>query len=248
MSYFPIKIMKQKPQLTDDEIRSHMDFDKLLLLSKEASVIQSIRSWGKLSALAPAVVLIATIVYTIVYTLHQQNPERSNNQSPESTQPIKQDSTVRSNQQPILQKERESQASAKKEIVNKPKQTEAKPIIKPEAKTNELSDSSRNQSLMQFTEAEPVEGYPALYEYFNRELKYPVEVAKDSIEGTVVVSFIIDVDGKPGEIKVINSLGELFDKESIRVIENMPKWKAATINSEAASTRLSIPLTFKILK
>ena len=99
-----------------------------------------------------------------------------------------------------------------------------------------------------FTEAEPIDGYPALYAYFNRELKYPQELAKDSVEGTVTVSFIINENGKPAAIKIITSLGEVFDKESIRIIENMPAWKPATINGSATATRLSIPLTFQIKK
>ena len=251
MSHTQIKIMKLKPQLTDDEIRSHMDFDKLLRLRKDAANIKSTPKWARLSAfLLSAIALVATVVYTF----NQKSKEKyelTNKQKPESTQPATQDSMVQANPPIIPDKEQERNETAKVEPtqneVSKPKPAEVTPVVIPDPDAGEQSDSI-HQLPPHFTEAEPIDGYPALYEYFNRELKYPVEAVRDSIDGTVIVSFEIDVNGLPREIKVMNSLGESFDKESIRVIENMPKWKAATIDGEATPTRLSIPLTFKILK
>ena len=99
-----------------------------------------------------------------------------------------------------------------------------------------------------FTEAEPIDGYPAIYQYFNRELKYPMEVSNDSTEGIMMVSFAINKRGRPEAIRITNSLGKAFEKESMRVIENMPLWKPATINGEPTVVRLSVPLTFSITK
>jgi TonB family protein len=109
-----------------------------------------------------------------------------------------------------------------------------------------IADRPKNTA-SQFTEAAPVEGYAALYSYFDKELKYP-GVLKDSIEGIVTVSFAINEKGKPDRIKIENSLGSAFDAECKRVIENMPLWTPATINGKPISVRLSIPLTFKIKK
>jgi TonB family protein len=97
-----------------------------------------------------------------------------------------------------------------------------------------------------YTEAEPLSGYPDLYAYFQKELKYPVEALKDSIEGIVSVSFVINRNGKPEQIKILHSLGAAFDSEAIRVISAMPEWKPASLNGKPMPARISMPLTFQV--
>jgi protein TonB len=228
--------MKQKPQLTDEEIRSHMDFDKLLQLSKTAGagLAHPTPQWlTYITYILPAVTVLLTVLYYVwpdKNENYQPVPDHGQNSSLnldgadlKETPPI---------QSPAIKRE------------------EKKPATLPPAKWEDNKQSTQPKeekiSLSKFTQAEPLDGYSALYEYFNRELKYPVEVAKDSIEGTVTVSFAINEQGKLKDIRIVNSLGEAFDKESIRIIENMPAWKAATVNGKATETRMSIPLTFRI--
>lgn len=94
--------------------------------------------------------------------------------------------------------------------------------------------------------AEPVDGYEALYTYFSNELIYPQGAVKDSIEGVLIVKFLINKEGKPEKIETAGTLGKLFDQEAIRLIGNMPPWKPATINGKPISSKLSLPLTFRI--
>ena len=97
-----------------------------------------------------------------------------------------------------------------------------------------------------FTEAEPLEGFPALYAYFDAALTYPLEALKDSLEGTVLVQFTIDQEGKPQDLKIIQSLGKYFDDEALKVVQSMPQWKPATVNGTPVESRISIPLSFQI--
>jgi TonB family protein len=99
-----------------------------------------------------------------------------------------------------------------------------------------------------YMQAEPLLGYPDLYEYFNANLVYPPEALKDSIQGVQTVSFVINAEGKPEQIEVVKSLGEPFEKEVKRLIENMPEWKPATLNGKPVSSKISLPLTFQIQK
>jgi TonB family protein len=99
-----------------------------------------------------------------------------------------------------------------------------------------------------YFQAEPLMGYSDLYEYFNANLVYPVEALKDSIQGVQTVSFVINTKGKPEQIEVIKSLGQPFEKECLRLIENMPEWKPATLNGKPVNSKISIPLTFQIQK
>jgi len=226
-----IKIMKTKPTLTDEEIRSHMDFDKLLQVHKAGvgSVNGSI-TWFKIAGYtAPVVLVIAALVYSL-WPSDTVGPEN------QPTAVVQIDSIKADDSEIELLTE------------------EVKPNLTPRQKV----ESAKNQSqplqkseqptVPTFTQAEPVDGYPELYSYFSHELKYPTVALKDSLEGVVSVSFTINEQGKPTDVKITNSLGELFDLECRRVIESMPAWKAATVNGSPISTRMSIPLTFRITK
>jgi len=94
--------------------------------------------------------------------------------------------------------------------------------------------------------AEPIIGYPKLYTYFDEELKYPENLQSDSINGVITASFVINTEGNPEQITIINSLGPAFDEEVKRLIVGMPKWKPATLNGKPVTSKVSIPFTFTI--
>jgi TonB family protein len=232
-----VKIMK-KPELTDEEIRSHMQFDELLDACKIRGPVSVSAKWFYTAGYVASIVLvISTALY---FFLPKPNKVKENNNQPLRVYPLDSAGRVKSQ---IIQGIPKVNAQEKK--INAAQSTVSS---KKKEQNSALPPNENNKVLSQFTEAEPVDGYPALYEYFDHELKYPVNVVRDSVEGVVTVSFAINQDGKPGLIKIENSLGTMFDKECERVIESMPSWKPATINGKPISTRLSIPLTFKIKK
>jgi TonB family protein len=99
-----------------------------------------------------------------------------------------------------------------------------------------------------YVPAEPIKGYPELYSYFSNNLLYPKEAMKDSVQGVLTVSFIINKNGKPEKIEVANSLGTLLDQEAIRLIREMPEWKPAVLNGKPIPSRISLPITFQLVK
>jgi len=233
-----IKIMK-KPELTDEEIFSHMQFDKLLDSYKVTGPKRFSAKWFYTTGyVTSAVLLISTALY---FFLPGSNKVNYHNSQPHQT--YLHDSSSRVKRQ-VIQLTPKIENQDKKVSTNRPKVSEKR---KDQSKTSPI-DSNKKTMSSQFTEAEPIDGYSALYEYFDRELKYPINEVGGSVEGIVTVSFAINQDGKPDLIKIENSLGVAFDKECQRVINSMPKWKPATISGKPISTRLSIPLTFKIKK
>jgi TonB family protein len=62
-------------------------------------------------------------------------------------------------------------------------------------------------------------------EHVKNELKYPEEALSDSIQGRVVVRYVVQTDGNVGEIEVVESVHPLLDEEAKRVIRAMEKWK-----------------------
>lgn len=99
-----------------------------------------------------------------------------------------------------------------------------------------------------FVEAVPVDGFPALYQYFDDNLMYPPEVIHEEIEGSVIVKFVIDVDGSPGKILIERSLHHKIDSTAIELIRGMPKWHPATLDGQPVISTHRIPLFFQISK
>jgi TonB family protein len=99
-----------------------------------------------------------------------------------------------------------------------------------------------------YRQAEPRDGYPVLYAYFEKNLVYPRAAVKDSVEGVVNVVFSIDAEGKPKNITIENSLGPLFDQEAVRLLNNMPLWKPASYNGKVVPSKISLPITFALNK
>jgi len=60
--------------------------------------------------------------------------------------------------------------------------------------------------------------------FINSNMKYPESALRDSIEGTVVVSFVVDKKGVIQEPKVTKSVAPSLDSEALRIIGIMPKW------------------------
>ncbi len=77
-------------------------------------------------------------------------------------------------------------------------------------------------------------------------LKYPEEARKDSISGTVYVTFIVEKSGDISNINILKGVHPSIDQEAMRVIELMPPWTPGKTNGEAVRVRFNMPLQFKL--
>ncbi|HAA13203.1 MAG TPA: hypothetical protein DCE41_16530 [Cytophagales bacterium] len=123
------------------------------------------------------------------------------------------------------------------------------PVPEPEEEEIPMSfeEGSFSPAPRVLTEAEPWDGFPALYEFLRKETQYPTEALPDSVQGIVWVAFQIDTLGRPQKVRVAESLHPLLDHEATRVIRNMPDWKPARMGETPVVSRLTIPITFRIL-
>ncbi|HEY6160455.1 MAG TPA: energy transducer TonB, partial [Bacteroidia bacterium] len=89
-------------------------------------------------------------------------------------------------------------------------------------------------------------GTAAMISYIQHNIYYP-EMAKDNgISGRVFVSFYIDALGKVQNPTVLKSASPMLDSEALRVIRNMPRWTAAKKNGLPVSSKMVIPINFKL--
>lgn len=86
-----------------------------------------------------------------------------------------------------------------------------------------------------------------LDEHISKTLVYPKEYIKDAIKTRVFVGFNIDRKGKIVNIRVrARKDKELFKKEAIRVISNIPKLKPAMHGGEKVTVSYTTVITFSL--
>ena len=89
-------------------------------------------------------------------------------------------------------------------------------------------------------------GEIALQQWLKDNLKYPDDAKKSEIQGKVVVSFIVDRDGSIYWVKVVQKVNSALDKEAVRLIKSMPKWKPATKKGKATEANYNLTISFKL--
>lgn len=90
-------------------------------------------------------------------------------------------------------------------------------------------------------------GDSALIKFIQENLKYPEEAVKESIQGKVIVQFVVSKDGSLSTFSVVRGHPTL-GAEAIRVLKlpTMPKWEAGKCNGEPVNVSFSMPFTFKL--
>ena len=90
-------------------------------------------------------------------------------------------------------------------------------------------------------------GTEGLMTWLCENITYPAEAERDSIQGKVVVSFMIKPDGTPCNPEILSSPHPLLSQEALRVIGIMPKWNPGSgIDLENIKYKLQLPLTFSL--
>jgi len=77
-------------------------------------------------------------------------------------------------------------------------------------------------------------------------LKYPRQAIEKNIHGQVLVSFIVEKDGRVTNVQVEHGVDELLDDEAVRVVSVSPKWIPGRIKGEKVRTRIVIPVEFRL--
>ncbi len=89
-------------------------------------------------------------------------------------------------------------------------------------------------------------GETALLKYLQENIKYPPKALKDSIQGRVVVQFVVDKAGSVGEVKVVRSVNKDLDDEAVRIVKTLPKFYPGRQNGQAVAVWYTLPVTFKL--
>ena len=90
-------------------------------------------------------------------------------------------------------------------------------------------------------------GTQALFKYLSENVKYPVIAQENGIQGRVICQFVVNKDGSIVDVEVVRSGGDpSLDKEAVRVIKSMPKWKPGKQRGKAVRVKYTVPVNFKL--
>jgi protein TonB len=106
-------------------------------------------------------------------------------------------------------------------------------------------------------ETDPIISFPAvdpefpggienLKKFISRNLKYPQAAIDNHLEGKVFVRFTIDKKGEVKNAEVIRSIDSSLDKEALRVVALMPKWRPGMTNGKPLNVSYTLPVTFRL--
>ncbi|MBR0258737.1 MAG: energy transducer TonB [Prevotella sp.] len=82
--------------------------------------------------------------------------------------------------------------------------------------------------------------------WLTKHLRYPYKARQDKTQGKVVAVFYVEKDGNISGISVTRSLSPECDRECLRVLRLMPKWKPGIQNDQPCRTKVCIPIVFKL--
>jgi protein TonB len=88
-------------------------------------------------------------------------------------------------------------------------------------------------------------GAEALNAFLTREIQYPEVARNTGITGTVLIEFVVEKDGRVSNAKVKVPLFPECDKEAVRGVMAMPKWKPGKNNGKAVRCYYQVPVTFR---
>ncbi len=101
-----------------------------------------------------------------------------------------------------------------------------------------------------FTVVEDMPEFPGgqveLLKFIGKSVKYPVIAQENGIQGRVIVTFTVERDGSVADAKIVRGVDPSLDKEALRVINSMPKWKAGMQRGKPVRVKYTIPVTFRL--
>jgi protein TonB len=133
-------------------------------------------------------------------------------------------------------------------ITEEPKKEEPK---KEEPKPEPKKEEPKPEKDEVFTSAAHMPSFPggdgALMKYLSSNIRYPQAAADNNIQGKVVVQFVVEKDGRIGEVKVVRGVDKDLDNEAKRVCKSLPKFSPGR-NAVGDPVRVwyTLPVQFKL--
>ena len=122
-----------------------------------------------------------------------------------------------------------------------------------ESDSTKTANTEENEEDIEYFYQEIMPEFPGgmakLMLFIQENMRYPKSAAKKGIEGRVICQFTVKKDGSIENIIIMRGVHKSLDKEAVRIIKKMPKWKPGEdFNGQAIDCKYTIPVTFKLNK
>ena len=119
----------------------------------------------------------------------------------------------------------------------------------PVAVQEEEEEEPEEQEIFQVVEQMPEYpdgGMAGLMKYLSGAIRYPAIAAENGVQGRVTVQFVVNRDGSIVDAQVLRGVDPYLDKEALRVINGMPKWKPGMQRGKPVRVRYTVPVNFRL--
>ena len=87
-------------------------------------------------------------------------------------------------------------------------------------------------------------GFASLQDFINRNIHYPAQADKNGTSATVTLSYIVNENGKPENIKILRGINAECDSEAVRVSRLIPGWQPAVQWGKTIGVRVVMSVEF----
>jgi periplasmic protein TonB len=115
--------------------------------------------------------------------------------------------------------------------------------VKENGNNNDKKNYVESETHLSYSDAMFPGGREAFAEFLRKYLVTPDELEVGE-KKAVLVRFMVDVDGTISKVEIVQTGGDKYDREVIRVLHKMPKWLPATQNGIKVATWFTQPVTF----
>ena len=82
--------------------------------------------------------------------------------------------------------------------------------------------------------------------FLAKNIKYPTVAQENGVQGRVIVQFVVNRDGTIVDPVVMRGVDPYLDKEALRVISMMPKWKPGKQRGKEVRVKYTVPVMFRL--
>jgi TonB family protein len=90
------------------------------------------------------------------------------------------------------------------------------------------------------------DGIEEFYNYVLQNYRYPESAFNERLEGQVIIDFLIDAQGNTLDFRVMRGISQELNAEAVRLISSTDGWIPADDQGQPVSSRMSVPITFKV--
>ncbi len=86
----------------------------------------------------------------------------------------------------------------------------------------------------------------AFRNWVQSKVRYPAIAQENGISGRVVLTFVIEKDGRLTNIQVLQTPDRSLSEEAVRVLQQSPKWSPGKQRNQPVRVKYTLPVDFRI--